>query len=104
METVDAVLEKVRKPGRPRAIPEEMEPVLVDLYRNGHGYRAIARILRSGHGLNPLDCTPKAGHKGLGVPAELICSPKTGPGKMLVLWDVGPHPFLVPAIMLVLRS
>lgn len=53
METVDAVLEKVRKQGRPRAIPEEMEPVLVDLYRHGHGYRAIARILRSGHGLNP---------------------------------------------------
>jgi hypothetical protein len=52
MKTIDAVLEKARKPGGPRAIPEEMKPVLVDLYRHGHGYHATACILRSSHGLN----------------------------------------------------
>jgi hypothetical protein len=42
-----------RKGGRPRAIPPELEPVLLRLYDQGHGYRAIARILRANHGLNP---------------------------------------------------
>ena len=42
-----------RKPGRPRAIPEEYEPVVVELYDHGYGYRAIARILREECGLNP---------------------------------------------------
>ncbi|MFC2019306.1 hypothetical protein ACFLU4_05040 [Chloroflexota bacterium] len=36
---------KDRKPGRPRAIPPEVEPVVVELYKLGYGYRAIARIL-----------------------------------------------------------
>ena len=44
---------KARKPGRPGAIPEEIEPVVVELYRNNYGYRAIARILRNEYGLNP---------------------------------------------------
>lgn len=45
---------RARKPGRPRAIPEELEPVIVELYRQGNGYRAIARILRSSqYGINP---------------------------------------------------
>lgn len=46
--------QKARKPGRPRAIPEEIEPMVVELYRSNYGYRAIARILR-GHeyALNP---------------------------------------------------
>lgn len=30
METVEVMPVKARKPGRPRAIPEEMEPVLVE--------------------------------------------------------------------------
>ena len=42
-----------RKPGRPRAIPEEYEPVVIALYEEGYGYRAIARILREEYGLNP---------------------------------------------------
>jgi len=42
-----------RKPGRPRAIPEEYEPVVVELYDQGYGYRAIARILREEYYLNP---------------------------------------------------
>ncbi len=53
METVEAVLKKVRKPGRPRAIPEEMVPGLVERYNRGYGYRASARILRKDYGLNP---------------------------------------------------
>ncbi len=54
MEMVMWTPEKLRKPGRPRAIPEEVEPVVVELYKQGYGYRAIARILRSQeHGLNP---------------------------------------------------
>ena len=48
------VPKRARKPGRPRAIPQEMEPVVVDLYEQNYGYRAIARILRGPqYGLNP---------------------------------------------------
>ena len=47
METVKLVIIKHRKPGRPRAIPEDIEPVVVDLYERGYGYRAIACILNS---------------------------------------------------------
>lgn len=50
---VEVGLKNVRKPGRPRAIPADMERVVVELYREGYGYRAIARILREEHGLNP---------------------------------------------------
>jgi DNA invertase Pin-like site-specific DNA recombinase len=53
MERVMAELKRARKPGRPRAIPLEMEGVVVELYRQGNGYRAIARALREKHGLNP---------------------------------------------------
>jgi len=43
-----------RKPGRPRAIPEEYESVVADMYDQGNGYRAIARRLREPeYGLNP---------------------------------------------------
>jgi len=43
-----------RKPGRPRAIPEEYESDIVDMYLQGYGYRAIVRKLRKeGYGLNP---------------------------------------------------
>ena len=45
---------KARKPGRPRAIPKEIEPVVGNLYNRGYGYRAIARILRGPeYGINP---------------------------------------------------
>ncbi len=43
-----------RKPGRPRAIPEEYESVISEMYDQGDGYRAIARRLREPeYGLNP---------------------------------------------------
>ena len=35
-----------RKPGRPRAIPERLIAKVLSLYRQGLGYRAIARELR----------------------------------------------------------
>ena len=38
--------------GRPRVIPEELCPVLIDLYRAGNGYRAIARVLEMEHSLS----------------------------------------------------
>ncbi len=47
MERVRALRIKDRKPGRPRVIPEDIEPVVVDLHEQGYGYRAIARILNS---------------------------------------------------------
>jgi len=43
----------VRKPGRPRAILAELEPVLIDLYRPGYGYRSIVRIPRNNYHINP---------------------------------------------------
>lgn len=35
-----------RRPGRPRAIPEALVPEVLSLYRQGLGYRAVARELR----------------------------------------------------------
>ena len=32
-----------RKPGRPRAIPKELEPEVISVYKQGFGYRATAR-------------------------------------------------------------
>ena len=53
METVRPAIIKERKPGRPRVVPEDIEPVVIDLYERGYGYRAIARILNSReHGTN----------------------------------------------------
>jgi hypothetical protein len=43
----------VPKPDRPRALPEELEPVLIDFYRLGYGYRSIFRILRNHYHINP---------------------------------------------------
>ena len=40
-----------RRPGRPRAIPDQMIPKVVSLYRMGLGYRAVARELR-GEGIS----------------------------------------------------
>lgn len=45
--------ERVKKPGRPRAIPKELEPVVVELYRRGYGYRAIVGILRQDYHIDP---------------------------------------------------
>lgn len=39
----------VRRPGRPRAVPDTFVPKVISLYRQGLGYRAIAReLLREG--------------------------------------------------------
>ena len=35
-----------KSPGRPRAIPEALIPNVLSLYKQGFGYRAIARELR----------------------------------------------------------
>jgi len=54
MEMVTEVPIKTRKAGRPRAIPEKYESIIIELYNRGYGYRAIARILRCpDYGLNP---------------------------------------------------
>lgn len=53
MEMVGEVAKKTRKPGRPKAIPENRESVVSELYDQNYGYRAIARILRKEYGLNP---------------------------------------------------
>jgi hypothetical protein len=44
---------KERKPGRPRVIPTDLEPVVVERYLLGYGYRAISPILRNGYQINP---------------------------------------------------
>lgn len=41
METISG-----HKPGRPRAVPDNLVRLAANLYRQGHGYRAIARMLR----------------------------------------------------------
>jgi hypothetical protein len=56
-----------RKPGRPRAIPTELEQVLGDLYRLGYGYRTIARTLRNEYHINPDFSTVKRHLKRLGI-------------------------------------
>lgn len=43
---------KVRKAGRPRAIPEDKEPMVAELHERGYGYRAIANILNAAEGIN----------------------------------------------------
>jgi hypothetical protein len=53
IQMVEEMPVKQRKAGRPRAIPEEVEPVVTMLYDRGYGYRAIARILNSSeYGVN----------------------------------------------------
>jgi hypothetical protein len=44
---------KRRRAGRPKAIPEPLEAVVLGLYAQGYGYRAIARILKEDHGFSP---------------------------------------------------
>ena len=39
---------------RPGAIPEDIVPVVISLWKRGYGYRVIARVLNGpGYGLNP---------------------------------------------------
>lgn len=46
------VVEPAHKPGRPRAVPDDLVYLTLNLYQQGYGYRAIARMLRD-EGLNP---------------------------------------------------
>ena len=58
----------LKKPGRPRAIPKEYEPIVVSMYKQGYGYRAIVRKLREeGYGLNPDHTTVRRTLIRLGV-------------------------------------
>lgn len=53
MEMVTEIPVTVRKAGRPRAIPEGAEPVVIKFWERGYGYRVIARILNtSEYGIN----------------------------------------------------
>ncbi len=56
-----------RKAGRPRAIPTELEPVVIALYQEEYGYRAIARILRKEHLINPHFSSVRQTLKRLGL-------------------------------------
>jgi transposase len=58
--------EPLRKPGRPRAIPQKMESLVAELYRR-YGYRAISRLLRNEHGVSSHYTTVKRLLKRLGV-------------------------------------
>jgi transposase len=59
--------EKARKPGRPRAIPSELEPVVAELYRRGYGYRSISNILREEYHINPHYSSVRLDLKRLGL-------------------------------------
>jgi transposase len=56
-----------RKPGRPRAIPPELEPIVVEIYHRGYGYRAITRILSDEYHVSPDYTTVKRVLKRLGM-------------------------------------
>ncbi len=58
---------KARKPGRPRAISVELEPVVVELYHQGYGYRAISNILREEYHINPHYSSVRLALKRLGL-------------------------------------
>lgn len=59
--------DKARKPGRPRAIPVELEPVVTMLYRQGYEYRTIADILSREHATNPHYSSVRQAVKRLGL-------------------------------------
>jgi hypothetical protein len=44
MKTIEANVIQ-RKPGRPRAISDDLVPLVLSLYKSGLGYRSIAREL-----------------------------------------------------------
>ena len=53
MEIVTEKPLKTRRAGRPRAIPGDLEPVVIKLWERGYGYRAIAHMLNtSDYGVN----------------------------------------------------
>jgi len=53
METVAPANKPRRNPGRPHAIPSELHLTVANLYDQGHGYRAIVRILRQDYSCSP---------------------------------------------------
>jgi transposase len=58
---------KPRAPGRPPAIPSQLESTVIGIYKRGYGYRAIARILREEFGVNPDFTTVRRLLKKLGL-------------------------------------
>ncbi len=53
MEIVTEEPIKTRRAGRPRAIPGDLEPVVIKLWERGYGYQVIARMLNtSDYGVN----------------------------------------------------
>jgi len=71
--------EKVWKPGRPRAIPQELESFVIELHGLGYGYRAIARTLRNEHHINPDFTTVKRTLIRLGILPHHGCPSKLSP-------------------------
>jgi transposase len=65
---------KVRRPGRPRAIPSKLEPAVVELHKRGYGYRAVARILRNEYGISADFSTVKRVLKRLGCITGIVKS------------------------------
>ena len=59
--------ENIRKSGRPRAIPANLEHVVVELYRRGYGYRAISNNLCDEHNISAHYSTVRSLLKRLGV-------------------------------------
>lgn len=68
---------KVRKPGRPRAISLELEPVVIELYHCGYGYRAISNILREEYHINPHYSSVRLVLKRLGLLPAYIEQPQS---------------------------
>ena len=63
---------RVIKAGRPRAIPVALEPVVIALYHQAYGYRAIANILREEYHINPHYSSVRQSLKRLGLSSMLI--------------------------------
>ncbi len=47
-ETVNHIPPKIRRPGRPKVITQELKPLILELHRKGYGYRVISKILLQG--------------------------------------------------------
>ncbi len=76
-QILDKAAPKKRKPGRPRAIPPELESSVVEIYRRGYGYRATARILRDEYGVSPDYTTVRRVLRRLGIVETATNQPKS---------------------------
>jgi hypothetical protein len=53
-----------KKVGRPQAIPPALLPAVLDLYRQGLGYRRLANVLAQKHRLTVSWCSVRQAIKG----------------------------------------